>query len=1180
MDHKALTSSFRGIKKIRSKKYIFLTVLLFGIITQKSHAQSSTAFNIYNPAYYLGYSALFPGTLNFATSGTSQMTLHTSGDLDILGSTNGYMINGQYALWLPTPGNNNTWVGYSGNSFGDGIEDAYVGYKSGYSSTIYATECSFLGDYTGYYNQGAGQTFIGFQAGYNNVNGDFNTYTGYEAGYSAVNDGDLCFMGVNSGFLTNGSGGQDAFFGALSGQANTTGGQNTFIGDASAPNAVTASSSVALGFDADIKNNGTNEIAIGSTAIANTTNTMILGNNSVNVGIGMSNITGGPTNKLELSYSSLSSSTYTSVVAPVSTFTAVGAGTATGASGLQFRDLTAGSTQYSYTTNQGFLTVDNSGNVVYMQPPPAVVSGTGSFGVCPAPGMINNEGLDLSGYNLYFVGNNSGSSKDNVLIGLNCGAAAPAKLSILQASGSNNTLGIALKNTDLPSGNIINPTKVVGIASQILTGSGYYNVAGWFEADHTLSISTVLHPLEYALFVPYFPPTCITCNATSGGTVDIGFQYALDHPDYLLDVNGYGRTLAGVIPSDSIIKRNVSAFKYGIKAVRNLNPVTYKYNGIGGFDSTKTFIGVIAQNLQRNVPNGVVRSLITTDTITSDTETIMNVYEEAVMYTAINAIKQVDSAVRSNAHIDSNVSNTMWSLNGNALTTPSFVGTTNANPLQFKVDGAQSGWMDYGTPYTAFLGYESGNVNTGIDNQGFGYEALLSNTTGTDNTAVGYKALLDNVTGGFNTAIGSSAMQLNTGIYNTGIGYKSLYNNTGSNNSAVGYYSLVSNTSGYDNVAFGIQAGYLGTTAKEITAIGAYSLNNNTGNWNTALGYEAGLTNTSGTENTFVGLEADANAGTYNNSTALGYAAQVTASNQIDIGNTSVATIQGQVNWSTYSDRRIKNSIQQNVPGLTFINKLQPVTYHLNIHQQNTILGIVDSTDLNDTGYWNHKYDIENVVFSGLIAQQVDSAAQACSYNFSGVKKPVSSGGLYGLSYADFVVPLIKSVQQLSAKNDSLTSSVDSLRSMRSKLDSVQNTLDSLRSAFQSMQTCLAQLCADNHSGHHKSGSNNSGGGDSNSTTNVQDVTLSSENAPLLYQNMPNPFSTGTKINYYLPQGTMGASIVFYDNYGNQIKTVQLSQTGNGTLNITPENLSNGIYSYSLMVNGNVIDTKRMVLQK
>ena len=185
---------------------------------------------------------------------------------------------------------------------------------------------------------------------------------------------------------------------------------------------------------------------------------------------------------------------------------------------------------------------------------------------------------------------------------------------------------------------------------------------------------------------------------------------------------------------------------------------------------------------------------------------------------------------------------------------------------------------------------------------------------------------------------------------------------------------------------------------------------------------------------------------------------------------------------------------------------------------------------------------------------------------------PVTGNGLYGLSYTDIIMPLIKSVQQLSSSKDSMHSTIDSLR----------YTLDSLRSAFKSIQSCLTQLCADGHSATHHNGGNGTNGDSNTATiTNTQDVTLSAlSNAPLLYQNIPNPFNTATKINYYLPVGTQGASIVFYDTYGKQMKTVQLSQTGNGTINLTPENLASGIYSYSLVVNGNIVDTKRMLLQK
>ena len=73
---------------------------------------------------------------------------------------------------------------------------------------------------------------------------------------------------------------------------------------------------------------------------------------------------------------------------------------------------------------------------------------------------------------------------------------------------------------------------------------------------------------------------------------------------------------------------------------------------------------------------------------------------------------------------------------------------------------------------------------------------------------------------------------------------------------------------------------------------------------------------------------------------------------------------------------------------------------------------------------------------------------------------------------------------------------------------------------------------------------------------------------------------TRVKDRIFFPIAIGRATMVFIDSYGNQLKTVQLTQTGNGTLNVAPDNLAAGIYSYSLVVNGKVIDTKRMILQK
>jgi hypothetical protein len=103
---------------------------------------------------------------------------------------------------------------------------------------------------------------------------------------------------------------------------------------------------------------------------------------------------------------------------------------------------------------------------------------------------------------------------------------------------------------------------------------------------------------------------------------------------------------------------------------------------------------------------------------------------------------------------------------------------------------------------------------------------------------------------------------------------------------------------------------------------------------------------------------------------------------------------------------RIKNNIQENVPGLSFITKLHPVTYHLNVDKENEIVGTKDKVN------WNGKYDVEKIQFTGFLAQEVEATAAKLNYDFSGVVKPKNERDLYGLSYSQFVVPLVKGMQE------------------------------------------------------------------------------------------------------------------------------------------------------------------------
>lgn len=84
----------------------------------------------------------------------------------------------------------------------------------------------------------------------------------------------------------------------------------------------------------------------------------------------------------------------------------------------------------------------------------------------------------------------------------------------------------------------------------------------------------------------------------------------------------------------------------------------------------------------------------------------------------------------------------------------------------------------------------------------------------------------------------------------------------------------------------------------------------------------------------------------------------------------------------------------------------------------------------------------------------------------------------------------------------------------------------------------------------------------------------------ILYQNNPNPFTTDTQIGYNLPESTSSASLYVYNMNGAQIADYPITTFGEGSVIITARDLDAGMYLYSLIADGQVVDTKRMILTK
>ncbi len=349
--------------------------------------------------------------------------------------------------------------------------------------------------------------------------------------------------------------------------------------------------------------------------------------------------------------------------------------------------------------------------------------------------------------------------------------------------------------------------------------------------------------------------------------------------------------------------------------------------------------------------------------------------------------------------------------------------------------------------------------STGTQNTAVGMNALLLNTIGFSNTANGYTALNSNTTAGENTAVGTRALFSqsfsNNGIGwisgNTAIGFEALYANQptttsgGINNTAVGHSALFSNTIGHGNTSYGFESMLSNTTGIDNTAMGIDALQKNiSGNYNVAIGNVACINNMSGSFNTTVGGSSLGSNTTGSSNTALGEGAlsnlvggsanvavgrnsgtaiespnvantisigndgyMNAASNQAFIGNLSTTWTGGQTTWFTYaSDARVKNNVKEDVQGLAFIERLRPVTYNLDIRAMREITGNKKTED------YPEKYDIEEIKQSGFLAQEVEQAAIASGYCFSGVTIPKNENELYTMSYAQFVVPLVKAVQE------------------------------------------------------------------------------------------------------------------------------------------------------------------------
>jgi hypothetical protein len=92
--------------------------------------------------------------------------------------------------------------------------------------------------------------------------------------------------------------------------------------------------------------------------------------------------------------------------------------------------------------------------------------------------------------------------------------------------------------------------------------------------------------------------------------------------------------------------------------------------------------------------------------------------------------------------------------------------------------------------------------------------------------------------------------------------------------------------------------------------------------------------------------------------------------------------------------------------------------------------------------------------------------------------------------------------------------------------------------------------------------------------------TATDERSGFLFQNIPNPFRELTEIPYFLAEGVRTASITISDGVtGSRIFSQALSGQGNGRIQFDGSSLSPGMYICQLVVDGRLVDTRRMIVE-
>jgi len=231
------------------------------------------------------------------------------------------------------------------------------------------------------------------------------------------------------------------------------------------------------------------------------------------------------------------------------------------------------------------------------------------------------------------------------------------------------------------------------------------------------------------------------------------------------------------------------------------------------------------------------------------------------------------------------------------------------------------------------------------------------------------------------------------------------------------------------------------------------------------------------------------------------------------------------------SDRRIKENIRPIENALTIIDKIQPKKYRFNT---TAFPGL------------NLPSDKENY---GVIAQELEEILPSLIKETpvpNADKKSFSAEKIKTVNYLELVPILIQAVKEQQAEIEELKRENEAVKTLQQQIDELKRLIAG--SSIKDQHESIVQL----------------------------NVTLTDKSNIILGQNIPNPCDRVTTIGFYIPDAVKTATIRFATFDGKIVQSIDTKERGKGVINVHTSELRTGVYIYSLIADGKVIDTKRM----